>query len=162
MIRKLIFGGVLACVLAAAPSALAGDVPRATLVKKADAICKTDKAKFDQIKNKPDTEKIWSWSPKQLKATAGFWADTLALARSESTQLFALGTPTEPAARKAWNRWHTLVRSYQLPQLALVAAAAKRGDLPAIYKSLTSEDSANKDDEGAKVVKSLGFKVCKF
>jgi hypothetical protein len=161
VIRKLIFGGVLAVVLVTAPGAFAGTAPRATLARKADAICRADNASIAHFKHKPpNLDKIWSFTPKQLEATSGYWDELVAVATHETTRLFALGTPSEPAARTAWNRWLALTTTYGLPFMKTVAAASKRGDLQAVRTAFSQGGS--QDAEAAKLIKSLGITLCRF
>jgi hypothetical protein len=161
VIRRIVLGGALAVGLIVAPSASAGTVPIATLAKKADAICKADNASVAHFKHQPpNMDRLFVMTSKQLKATAGYWAEVLALSKSEVTRIFALGTPSEPAARKAWTRWHTLTTSYGLPFMESIAAAAKRGDMTALKKAFSGGDK--QDAEAAKLIKGLGMKVCEF
>jgi hypothetical protein len=149
-------GGVLLLALVAASSAAAADAPRATLAKKADAICAADNAKLVKFKNKPPaSDFLFSYTPKQLKASAGYWVEVQALAT-----IFALGKPTEPAARVAWNRWKVLTTTYGLPFMATVVRAAQEGDVKAMRAAFSKGDK--QDAEAAKLLKTLGIKVCEF
>jgi hypothetical protein len=104
-------------------------------------------------------DRIFTYSPKQ-KATAGYCAEVVALAKSETRRIFALGTPSEPGARKAWNRWHMLTTTSGLPCLIGVANAAERGDTAALE---TAFSEGGKEDAGAaKLIKGLGMKVCEL
>ena len=159
--RTLLLGGVLLLALAAASSAVAADAPRATLAKKADAICAADNAKLVKFKHKPPApDFLTSYTPKQLKASAGYWLEVQALAKQEATAIFALGTPTEPAARVAWNRWKTLTNTYGLPFMATIVRAAQQGDVKGLRAAFSKGDK--QDAEAAKLIKTLGIKVCEF
>jgi hypothetical protein len=160
-VRSLMLGGVLLLALVAASSAAAADAPRATLAKKADAICAADNAKLVKFKNKPPaSDFLFSYTPKQLKASAGYWVEVQALAKQETAAIFALGKPTEPAARVAWNRWKVLTTTYGLPFMATVVRAAQEGDVKAMRAAFNKGDK--QDAEAAKLLKTLGIKVCEF
>jgi hypothetical protein len=160
-VRTLMLGGIVLLALAAASSAVAADAPRATLAKKADAICAADNAKLVKFKNTPPaSDFLFSYTPKQLKASAGYWVEVQALAKQETAAIFALGTPTEPAARVMWNRWKVLSTTYGLPFMATVVRAAQQGDVNGMRAVFSKGDK--QDAEAVKLLKKLGIKVCEF
>src|SRR3954447_5154648 len=154
-------GGMVLLALVAAPSAVAGDAPRAPLAKTPHAICGADNAKLVKFKHKPPaSDFLTGYTPKQLKASAGYWVEVQTLAKQEATAIFALGTPTEPAARVAWNRWKTLTNTYGLPFMATIVRAAQQGDVKGMRAAFSKGDK--QDAEAAKLIKTLGMKVCEF
>ncbi len=157
--RVLASACAAAFALVFAPGAAAGTMPVKQLVKKADAICRPDEAKLAKLPELP----LWVLNPakatsQQVKLAAPTFAKSLALNKHETALIFALGTPSEPAAAKAWKRLHDVLYDIGLPIAADVAAAAKRGDgktIGADYKKLYRYAL-----ETEKLGKTLGFKVC--
>jgi hypothetical protein len=148
-----------ALALVFATGASAGTMPVKQLVKKADATCKADEAKLGKLPELP----LWVLDPAKathakVKLAAPIFAQSLALNKDELARMFAVGTPSEPAAAKAWKRFHVLLYDITLPIAEDVAAAAKRGDGKAIgadYRKLYRYAP-----ETEKLSKTLGFKVC--
>jgi hypothetical protein len=159
--RKLVAGGVLVLVLAMTSNDALAGTPRAALVKKADAICRAESAKVVTFKNKPpNTNTLFTSTPKQLKAQAGWWSEALSLFKEQESRLLALGAPNEPVARSAWTRWHFLTKTVGIPFYAAVVSATKRGDLQSLKIAFSSHEK--EDNEAAKLIKGLGLKACQF
>ena len=158
MARKVVFGGVLAAALVLASSAVAANVPRATLAKKADAICTAADKKRAQNPNPPTFTDPRKATAKQMKASAPWFARSHAILKDEVTRVFALGTPSEPAARVAWKRLHTILTKVELPAFAAAIEAAKKGDGKAFMVEFLK--GSKYDAEEAKLGKALGLKVC--
>ena len=122
-------------------------------------VCRPDEAKLAKLPELP----LWLLNPAratpaEVERTAPTFAKSLALDKHELALVFALGSPSEPAAAKAWKRLHVLEYDIAFPIVEDIAAAAKRGDGKAIgadYKKL-----ARYADESQKIAKTLGFKVC--
>ena len=163
MARTRALGGLvaLALTLAIASSSLAADVPRATLAKKADAICASANAKVLQFKSRPPNfDAPSNATAKQIKAGAAWFAESLPIVIEQNQKIFALGTPAEPAARTAWNRWHMLVTTVAIPSIKAVVAAAKKGDTKAFAAAFARAEKPS--IEGQKLIRGLGIKVCEF
>jgi hypothetical protein len=161
MRRRLVLGVVVVLACAFTASAVAADVPRATLAKKADQVCTSENAKLVTFKSPlPVWDDPNTATAKQIKASAGWLAESLVLVKEENARIFALGTPSEPAARTAWNRWHTLVTTVAIPMLTTVAASAKRGDVKAFRAAFASAEQRSAGVD--KLIRGLGVKVCQF
>jgi hypothetical protein len=160
MARKAVFGGVLASTLVLSATAVAANVPRAKLATNADLVCSFENGKLAQSRNPPTYSDPRKATVKQLKASAAWFARSYALKKDEIKRIFALGTPTEPAARVAWNRWHVLLTTVQLPAYAAAAAATKRGDAKGFVAAFSK--AGKYSAEVAKLRKTIGLKVCEW
>ena len=162
MARKCVLAGVLLVLaLVYASSSVAAGVPRATLAKKADAICTAANAKLLHFKSAPPNfDEPSNATVKQIKASAPWFTESLALVLDENQKIFALGTPNEPAARTAWNRWHTLVSTVAIPEIKAVIAASRTGDTKAFAGAFARADKPSR--EAQKLIRGLGIKVCEF
>jgi hypothetical protein len=148
-----------ALALVCATGAFAGTMPVKQLVQKADAICKPDEAKLAKLPELP----LWFLNPAkathdEVKLSAPRFAKSLPLIKHEAALWFAVGTPSEPVAAKAWKRLHVLLYDIALPIDEDVAAAAKRGDGKAIEADFNKLRRYAPEFE--KLAKTLPFKVC--
>jgi transcriptional regulator of met regulon len=157
MARKAVLGGVLAVTLVLSSTAVAANVPRAKLATNADLVCSFENGKLVGIPNPPTYSDPRKATVKQLKASAAWFARAHALKKDEIKRIFALGTPSEPAERVAWNRWHVLLKTVQLPAYAAVAAATKKGDAKAYMAAYVK--AGKYSAEVAKLRKTIGLKV---
>jgi hypothetical protein len=148
-----------ALALVFATGASAGTMPVKQLLKKADAICKPDEAKLAKLPELP----LWALNPAkathyEVKLSAPTFAKSLALNKHEAALMFAVGTPSEPAAAKAWKRLHVMIYDIGFPISEDIAAAAKRGDGKAIAADFNKLTRYGPESE--KLAKTLDFKVC--
>jgi hypothetical protein len=160
MARTAVLGGVLAVALMLSSAAVAKNVPRAKLAKDADFICSFENGKLVGNTHPPTYSDPRKATVKQLKASAGWFTHAYALKQDEIKRIFALGTPSEPAVRVAWNRWHVLLTTVQLPAFAGVAAATRKGDAKAFVTAFSK--TAKYTAEVAKLQKTIGLKVCEW
>ena len=163
--RSALLGAVVVLALALgtglASPAMAAGVPRATLAKKADAICRAENAKLLHFKSAPPSfDEPGNATARQIRAGAGWFAESQALLLEENQKIFALGSPAEPAARTAWNRWHTLVTTVAIPTVKAVVAASRKGDTKAFAAAFAKAEKPS--IEGQKLISGLGLKVCQF
>jgi hypothetical protein len=161
MARKAVLGGVLAATLVLSATAVAADMPRAKLAYYTDGVCSLYNGKLmgytGPLPKYSDPRKA---TVKQLKASAGWFAFSHALKKGEIKRIFTLGTPKEPAARVAWNRWHVLLTTVMLPAYAGVAAATKKGDAKAFVAAYSK--AGKYSAEAHRLEKTLGLKVCEW
>ena len=161
MKRKLMVAGALAVTLVFAATAVAANVPRAKLVRDADFVCSYENGKLMAAGVKlPTYEDPRKATVKQLKASAPWFARVYRLKKDEIKRITALGTPSEPAARVAWNRWIVLLKTVQLPAYAGVLAATQRGDAKGLIATFAKAEKYG--PEATKLVKKLGLKVCRW
>jgi hypothetical protein len=161
MARRTMVGGALALslTLTLAASAAAATVPRATLVKKADAICAAhNKQRAANPHPLPAFSNPATATAKQMKAAAPWFARSQAILKDEVTKVFALGTPSEPAARVAWKRLHVILTTVSVAGFGRAAEAARRGDAKAFTTEYVKASKFNAEE--AKLGKALGLKVC--
>jgi hypothetical protein len=160
MMRFAIVVAGLSAMLLAAGSAMAADVPKARIVRDADAICSLENGRLAQVKNPPKYASAKDITPARLRLWAPWFKRWAALKRDESKRIGALGSPREPAARSAWRRWKMLVATVQVPAFANAATAASHGD---VKRFTTAFGAAGRSDsEANKVAKLLGFHVCSW
>jgi hypothetical protein len=157
MLQKLVAAAVAVCAFALASDAFAGELPAKDLVKKANAICAADSATVAHLKAPPDSF-LFTFKDKQLKAYAPYFDKVSSVAKAEYVKLFALGTPSEAAAKTRWSRWKTLVQTREIPLIDAVKAAADKGSIAAMKKAFTGGDK--QDAEFEKLVQALGLKSC--
>jgi hypothetical protein len=138
---------------------MAASVPRAVLVKKADAVCTAEnKKRAANPYPAPKFQNPATATTAQLKAAAPYLARDLAITQDEIKHVFALGVPEEAAARTAWLRLKTVLVKYSMPAFAKAVRDMKAGN-----GKLVAADFANSskyDAEQTKLQKTLGLKVC--
>jgi hypothetical protein len=158
--RTLAIGGTLLVGLAAIGStaSLAATLPVATLAKKADAICKMENAKRAKNPNPPKFTNPAKATVAQLESAGGYLGRDLAITRDEVTKVFALGTPSEPVAAKAWSQLRVVLVKQSMPAFAKAVAAAKAGDVKAVVADFATADKL--DATQTRLQKQIGLKVC--
>lgn len=161
MALKALIGGALAVALVFSATAVAANVPRAKLVHDADFICSYENGKrMAGGVSLPAFEDPRKATVKQLKASVPWFTRVHKLKKDEIKRLVALGTPSEAAAKVAWNRWIVLLKTVQLPGYAGVVAAAQRGDGKGFITAFAKVEKTSA--EANKLVKKLGLKVCQW
>lgn len=157
----LAVGAMLAVMLALAPVSSAQHVPRAKLVKDADLVCSYENGRLAQFKQAdlPDTSIAPSKaSPAQIKEYTKYLAWIQKILADRITRVFALGTPSEPAARVAWARWKVLETTVALPGYRAGLTAAKAGDGKALAAAFAKIERYN--GEAKRLTRTIGFQVC--
>lgn len=160
MARKLAFGAVVLVALACVSTAVAADVPRATLVKNADLICSYENGKLVQLSFPKGLDDPTKLTAKNLKASASYFTGSLALQQDAIRRFAKLGTPREPAVRVAWARYLTLQKTVEIPTLTDAISAAKRGDAKAFMASFMRVEKYSA--EAHKLIKKIGLQVCQW
>ena len=156
--RLCVSGLALLASLLVVNASLAGTMPVPALAKKADAICKSENKKRAANPNPPTFQDPAKATPAQLKRAGAYLGRDLAITRDEVKRVFALGTPSEPAARTAWLQLRTILTKDSLPAFAKAVAAAKRGDAKAVVADFAV--ASKYDARQVKLQKTLGLKVC--
>jgi hypothetical protein len=151
-------GFALALLLLTCGGALAATLPRAALARKADAICKSENTKRAANPNPPTFSDPAKATSAQIKSASGYLARDLAITRDEVKRVFALGTPSEPAARVAWLRLRVVLTEHSMPAFATAVADARRGNVKAVVADF--KVSSRYDAEQVKLQKTIGLKVC--
>ena len=136
----------------------AGLVPRATLAQRADAICVMENKRRAANPNPPKFQNPAKATSAQIKAAAGYFARDYAITVDELKRVFALGTPTEPAARVAWNRLHFVLDKESMPAFKHAVADFRLGDGKAVVADFAV--SGKFDAEQTRLQKAIGLKVC--
>jgi hypothetical protein len=150
---------VCALVLVLAATAAAADVPRATLAKQADAICKAEDVKRAEVSAAaPQFSNPAKATVKQLRAAAPWFVHARAIFANEVTRIFALGTPREPAARVAWIRLRVVLTKIVLPEFTSATAAAQRGDQKTFATQFTKLSKYGPEE--LRLQKTIGLKIC--
>jgi hypothetical protein len=148
----------LAALLVAPAFSVAATMPRAALAKKADAICKMENKRRAANPHPPKFSNPAKATPAQLKSAAGYLGRDLAITKDEVSRVFALGTPSEPAARTAWTRLQVVLTKDSLPAFAKAVADARKGQGKLVSADFAA--SSKFDAEQVKLQKALGLKVC--
>jgi hypothetical protein len=158
--RSLVIGGTLFVGFAAIGSTAsqAATLPVATLAKKADAICKMENGKRAKNPNPPKFSNPAKATAAQIKSAGGYLGRDLAITRDEVAKVFALGTPSEPAAARAWSQLRVVLVKQSLPAFAKAVAAARAGDVKAVVADFAVSDKL--DATQVKLQKEIGLKVC--
>ncbi len=153
-------GALLVAMLVAAGTgaAVAATMPVATLAKKADAICKMENLKRAKNPNPPTFTNPAKATVAQLKSAAGYLGRDLTITRDEVKKVFALGTPSEPAAATAWRQLRVVLVQRTLPAFAKAVTAAKAGDAKAVVADFAVSDKI--DATQTRLQKAIGLKVC--
>jgi hypothetical protein len=144
--------------VAGATSASAATMPVKTLAKKADAICTMENAKRAKNPGAPKFQDPSKATAAQLKSAGGYLGRDLAITRDEVTKVFALGTPSEPAAAAAWAKLHTTLEDHLIAGFGKAVQAAKAGDKQRViadFKAMNAYEGLEN-----KLVAQLGLKVC--
>jgi hypothetical protein len=158
--RGTALGGAIVIALAVigASASQAATFPVATLAKKADAICTIENAKRAKNPNPPKFANPAKATPAQIKSTGGYLARDLAITQDEVKKVFALGTPSEPRAARAWKQLRTVLVSESMPAFAKAVAAAKAGDVKAVVADFAA--GSKFDATQTKLQNEIGLKVC--
>jgi hypothetical protein len=164
MLGKNLRAGALAVAVAAtvvvagATSAWAPTMPVNTLAKNADAICTMENAKRARNSGAPKFQDPGKATPAQLKAASGYLGRDLAITRDEVTKVFALGTPSEPAAAAAWTKLHTTLVDHLIGGFGKAVQAARAGDKQGViadFKAMNAYEGLENQ-----LVAKIGLKVC--
>ena len=161
MARKAVVAGVLAVVLVFTATSPAANVPRAKLAHDADFICSYENGRLMAAGvSLPAYEDPRKATVKQLKASAPWFARVHRLKKDEIKRIVALGTPSEPAARVAWNRWIVLLKTVQLPGYAGVLAATQRGDAKGLLSAFAKAGEVRpRSDQAGEEARPQGLPV---
>jgi hypothetical protein len=154
---KVMAVAVAAAALAAG-SASAATMPAKALAKRADAICTMENGKRGKLPGRPKFQDPAKATNAQLKAATPYLRGDLAITRDEISKVFALGTPSEPAAATAWTKLRATLQAHMIPVYTKAVEAAEAGNKAAVlaaFKTLDSYDGV----ENA-YAKTIGFKVC--
>jgi hypothetical protein len=161
MMKRVVAGCMVACVLAVGGTADAHSIPRAKLVKDADLVCSYENGRLVQYKGGlPRITNPAKATRAQLHAYGKYLAYSDHLLQDLVKREFALGTPTEPAAKTSWTRWHTLYTTILLPAYTAAVKAADAGDVKGVLTAFAAPQKYS--GEAHKLAKVLGFKVCSW
>jgi hypothetical protein len=133
-------------------------MPVTTLAKKADAICKMENLKRAKNPDPPAFTNPAKATVAQIKSAGGYLGRDHAITREEVKKVFALGTPSEPAAATAWRQLRAVLVQRSLPAFARAVAAAKAGNVQAVAADLAISDKL--DATQTRLQKAIGLKVC--